>query len=129
MLPPKKIKLKETHAYAEGLLRGAKFRTKHIGFRSAEQGGAMEKITFSETIVATTIVRAKAKNNCLSYYAKVDYAIEEVKDLIPDTWINWHRSAAHKLGITRYLELSRMAREGSTPARLFSHLISKALRG
>jgi len=69
-------------------------------------------------------------DNCRPKPEQVDYAIEQIQDLITmPTLKPWYCSAAYKLGVTKLLQLASIARaDGKDKPKFFSYLINRELK-
>lgn len=81
--------------------------------------------SFPTTEQLTTVSNeVKTTDNCTT--VAVDRALEQTKDLINYQFRPWYAKQVMRLGVDRFMGLASDAREGNTPARLFSHLLRRA---
>lgn len=59
---------------------------------------------------------------------KIDWALQELKQLIDPQWKAWHASKARLIGVEQYLKIGSIAKsDGKNPAKYFTYLLRKAV--
>lgn len=99
-----------------------------ISFPQGSPQTPLQGVTFNTTVKTTEIKTSSNNRDTKSVETlKVDYALIEAEAVLNPTFHNWYAQCAYKLGITEFLKLASIAKQGDEPRKLFSYLLKLEL--